>query len=112
MVELAKKRPLILQEVGYPSSTELSSSEAKQAQFVTNVFRAWGASAPRIPFLNVFLLHDLPSQKCEELAKYYGLPHDLNFRAFLCSLGLRHADGTPKLAWTSLVKGARTVGFK
>ncbi len=46
MVELAKKRPLILQEVGYPSSTELSSSEAMQAQFVTSVFRAWEECAP------------------------------------------------------------------
>ncbi len=112
MVDLAKGRPLILQEVGYPSSAVLSSSERKQAQFVTNVFTAWKANGNRIPFLNFFLLHDMLPQMCEELAKYYGLPHDPNFQAFLCSLGLRRADGRPKLAWTSLVNGARTVGLK
>jgi hypothetical protein len=112
MVDLAKSRLLILQEVGYPSSAILSSSEQKQAQFVTQVFRAWKANANRIPFLNFFLLHDLPTQMCAELAKYYGLPSDRNFQSFLCSLGLRHSDGRPKLAWTSLMDAVRKVGLK
>ncbi len=112
MVELASRWPVILQEVGYPSSAVLASSELKQAQFVSEVFRAWNTSASRIPFLNFFLLHDLPAQLCEELAQYYGLPHDRNFQAFLCSLGLRYADGRPKAAWPALVKSARTFGLK
>jgi len=112
MVDLAKGRPLILQEVGYPSSAILSSSDQKQAQFVTQVFRAWKANGNRIPFLNFFLLHDLPTQSCIELAKYYGLPSDRNFQSFLCSLGLRQSDGRPKLAWTSLMDAVRKVGLK
>lgn len=111
MAELASRWPVVLQEVGYPSSPVLSSSELRQAQFVSGVFRAWNASAARIPFLNYFLLHDLPPQLCEELAQYYGLPHDRNFKAFLCSLGLRYADGKPKSAWSALVKAAKTAGF-
>ncbi len=112
MVRLANRRPLILQEVGYPSSPVLSSSERKQAEFVTHVFSAWRATGNQIPFLNIFLLHDLPVPMCDELAKYYGLPRDKNFHAFLCSLGLRGSDGKPKLAWTSLVDGARSMGLK
>lgn len=112
MVDLAKSRPLILQEVGYPTSATLASSEEHQAQFVTSVFRAWNASAARIPFLNFFLLHDLAPQTCAEYARYYGLPTDGNFQSFLCSLGLRTADGKPKLAWPALVKAAKIAGLK
>jgi hypothetical protein len=111
MAALARRLPLVLQEVGYPSSPVLSSSELKQAQFVTGVFRAWNVSSSRIPFLNYFLLHDFPPQLCEELARYYGLPHDRNFQAFLCSLGLHYADGKPKSAWSALVKAAKAAGF-
>jgi hypothetical protein len=112
MVGLAGRGQVILQEVGYPSSTLLASSELTQAQFVTDVFRAWTPRIARIPFLNFFLLHDLPAPTCKELASYYGLPHDQNFQAFLCSVGLRHADGRPKPAWSALVKGARAAGLR
>jgi len=111
MTALASRWPVVLQEVGYPSATVLSSSELNQARFVRSVFRAWNASAARIPFLNYFLLHDLPPQLCGQLAQYYGLPHDRNFQAFLCSLGLRYADGKPKSAWSALVKAAKAAGF-
>lgn len=112
MAELASRWPVVLQEVGHPSATVLSSSQLLQAQFVRSVFRAWKASAARIPFLNYFLLHDFPPQLSEQLAQYYGLPRDRNFQAFLCTLGLRHADGTPKSAWSALVKSAKAAGFR
>lgn len=76
------------------------------------VFRAWKAHENRIPFLNFFLLHDMPPQMCDELTKYYDLPNNLNFRSYLCSLGLRQSDGRPKLAWTALVESAKQAGFK
>ena len=37
------------------------------------------------------------------LSLYYGLGGDQNFAAYLCSLGLRRVDGTPKPGWQALL---------
>lgn len=107
MLQFAGSRPLLLQEVGYPASPDNLSSEAQQAQFVSNVFAAWRAADGRIPFLNFFLLHDFPQQTCDAFGTYYGLPNVPTFKAFLCSLGLRQVDGTPRQAWSTLVTEAQ-----
>jgi hypothetical protein len=105
MLTMAAGRPVILQEVGFASSELLGSSEADQVAFVDNVFSAWEQAGEAIPFLDFFLLHDLSEQTCSDLEAYYGLSHE-RFHAFLCSLGLRQADGTPKLAWEAFVEQA------
>jgi hypothetical protein len=110
MVDMAGGRPVILQEVGYPSSEELGSSERAQAEFVEQAFLAWQSEAERIPFLNYFLLHDLTPEMCGQLQDYYGL-RDPGFEAFLCSLGLRQADGTPKEAWQTFLDATRASGI-
>lgn len=102
MVEMAAGRPVVLQEVGYPSAELLNGSEAEQAEFVQHVFEAWDAAGAAIPFLNYFLLHDLSEDLCTTLEGYYGLSHP-NFHAYLCSIGLRQADGTPKLGWQAFM---------
>jgi hypothetical protein len=106
MVALAKGRPLILQEVGYPTSALLGSSEQKQADFIANVYEAWHAAGGHIPFLNFFLMHDFTPAMCDGFEMYYGLPHNRNFYEFLCTLGLRRADGTTKRGWQVFVDGA------
>jgi hypothetical protein len=73
---------------------------------LSNVYKAWAAAGDRVPFLTFFLLHDIPSQQCDDLTKYYGLPNNESFRAYLCTLGLRKADGKPRLAWSAFVEGA------
>ncbi len=108
MVQLAKGRPVVLQEVGYPAAGQLSSSEQAQADFVNNVYAAWKAAGGSIPFLNFFLLHDLPPKMCDELAQYYGVG-GANFKAYLCSLGLRKVNGAPKAAWQAFSRGAGEV---
>lgn len=110
MVAMAGDRPIVLQEVGYPSAEMLSSSEKAQAEFVASVFRAWAAEGRRIPFLNYFLLHDFTSAMCGQMMDYYGL-HDANFEAYLCSLGLRRANGDPKLAWQTFLDQAKSAGI-
>lgn len=110
LLSLAGKRPLIMQEVGYPSSSVLSSSEQQQADFVGNVFKAWNAAGDKMPFLSYFLLHDLPAQMCDDFGKYYGLPNNRNFKEFLCTLGLRQVNGTPKLGWQAFVNAAAKKG--
>jgi hypothetical protein len=111
MLGLAGAKPLLLQEVGYPAATANLSSEAMQAQFVSNVFAAWKAANGKIPFLNYFLLHDFTQQMCDDFGVYYGAPSDTSFKAFLCSLGLRKDDGTPRAAWSTLQSEAAGAGL-
>lgn len=106
MVALAADKPVVLQEVGYPSASQLASSEQAQARFVHDVFVAWDQVGAAIPFLDFFLLHDFATSLCDQLAGYYGLPGNSNFKAYLCTLGLRHRDGTPKPAWAQFEAGA------
>ena len=106
-VTLAGGRPLVLQEVGYPSS----SSERNQADFVSSVFAAWRSTA-NIPYLNFSLMHDYDRAHCSKLPRFYGLPGNARFEAFLCSIGLRAADGRPKLGWTVLEREAAAAGFR
>ena len=111
MRSLAGNRPVVLQEVGYPSSTALSSSETIQSTYVSNVFQAWQTGSTQMPFLNYFALHDFTPAFCSTLAQYYGDSNDAAFHAYLCSLGLHLDDGTAKAAWQTLVNAATTQGF-
>lgn len=103
-------KPILLQEVGFPTSPALGSSEQLQAQFVANVFSAWVPAGDRIAYLNFFLLHDATLQTCNQIALQFGQSNP-NFVAFFCSLGLRNSDGSPKLGWQALVTAAEADGF-
>ena len=103
LIALAGNKPLVFQEVGYPSSSVGSSSEALQAEFVRQTFSAWRDANGRIPFLNWFLLHDFSTDVVDELTAYYGI-NNANFRAYLDSLGLRNRDNTDKQAWPVLLQ--------
>lgn len=111
MLTLAGARPLVLQEVGYPASALNNSSPALQAAFVTQVFAAWQQAGDRVPFLNVFMLHDFTQAMCDDFAVYYQLPGLPSFNAFLCSLGLRTASGAPRAAWGTLLDEVRKSGL-
>ena len=109
MLQLAGSRPLALQEVGYPTDPSLGSSESMQATFITKVFAQWQAAGARIPFANFVLLHDLTPDVCAAVASYYGLPADAGLKAYLCSLGLRHTDGSAKAGWANFAALAPTI---
>ncbi len=91
-------KPLLLQEVGYPADTSLGSSEEKQAAFVDAVFNALQKHQDKIGFVNFFLMYDIGEKLANVLTTNYGLA-DPHFHAFLGTLGLRQADGTPRQAW-------------
>ncbi len=111
MLAFAGSKPLVLQEVGYPAAASNGSSEARQAAFVSNVFAAWRAAPGRIPLLNFFPLHDYTAQMCADFGAYYGLPGVATFTDFLCSLGLRRANGTPRTAWSTLQTEAQAASL-
>jgi len=110
MVSLYLDRPIGVLEAGYPSSEKLGGSEALQAEFVRQVFRAWDAHAAQLKLLNFTWLTDAPEASVEAWTDYYGL-HDDRFAAYLATLGLRRADGRSKLAFEVLAAEAHVRGW-
>lgn len=98
MEAAAGRRPWLLQEAGYPAAALLGSSEQKQAAFIDALFDAAERHAARLQMVNVFLLHDFGDALVDSFLKYYRLPN-ARFRAYLATLGLKQADGTPRPAW-------------
>jgi hypothetical protein len=105
MVALAGSKPVVMQEVGYPSGTLNASSEQAEAEFVTSAIQAWRAEGNQMPFFNYFILYDFDQPTCAALDTYYGAS-DPAFTSYLCTLGLRHSDGSPKAAWNAFVTAA------
>ncbi len=102
MLVLAGTKSVVLQELGYPASPLNGSSEARQAAFFIDAIAAWRTRRDRMPFVSLFLLHDLPAQQCADLGVYYNLSNQPSFISFLCTLGLRRTDGTAKPAWNAV----------
>ncbi len=102
MLALAGTKPVVLQELGYPASPLNASSDAQQAAFFTDALAQWRQRADRMPFISLFQLHDFTAQQCAELGRYYNLPGQQTFISFLCSLGLRRADGSPRPSWEAV----------
>lgn len=99
MLTLAGTKPVVLQELGYPASPLNQSSETQQAAFFTDAIAQWRARSDRMPFVSLFLLHDFTPQQCSDFEVYDNLPNQPQFYSFLCTLGLRKADGTPRPSW-------------
>lgn len=103
MIAIASGRPVVLQELGYPASSLNRSSEAQQAAFFTDAIAQWRArGSTAMPFVSLFLLHDFTPQQCTDFGVYYNLPNQAQFIGFLCSLGLRKADGSPRPSWDAV----------
>lgn len=111
MVALAGGKPVILQEVGYPSAALLGSSEALQAQFVTSVFQSWQPLEAKIPFLCVFQLDDTAQATAQAYAQQQGMAANANFLAYVTSLGIRNADDTPKQGFAAFLAGVASLGL-
>lgn len=103
LLKVAGTKDVLLQEVGYPSGAGIGSSEDKQAMFY-KLFLSALTSREQIRLANIFLLHDFTPQLCETFIGYYGFEKSNDalkqkFRDFICTLGLKNTDGTPKKAW-------------
>ncbi len=91
-------------ETGWSSSARLNSSEEKQAEFVREYFTFINSTDAE--FVKWWGIHD--GKNCTESAKSFmtempWLENDASFMVpfteYMCSLGLKHSDGTPKKAW-------------
>jgi hypothetical protein len=121
LAALAGGKPLVMQEIGYPSASALGSSEQAQAQFINNVFQAWRGLGSQALFVNFVMLHDTTPAVCTQYAQYYGVAglgaNVNNWKAYFCSLGLRRSGGQAKPGWNVFLtqaaafSAARVSGF-
>lgn len=111
MIAAAGDKPVLLQEIGYPSgylpTPSNGSSGEKQRQFVENLFKAL-STRPQIRFFSYFLLGDLSNAECDNLTVYYGLSVPA-FREYLCSLGLYTGSGDAKPGFAAFIDGLKQI---
>ena len=112
MVEVSGDTPFFIVENGFSSSTELGSSEARQADYVEASVQAYLAQAGADGRLIWIGQHDV-GVSCQPAAESF-FPPEFDpstidpaawqaFQEYLCTLGLRRADGTPKPGWSVLL---------
>lgn len=87
-------KPIFIQEIGYPSSATLNSSETKQAEFFCNFFNAWDMYKDRVSYVSILRLNDVSLASAEETAVNYGIPNNQKFIEYIRTLGIRTWENT------------------
>ncbi|MBD3389567.1 hypothetical protein GF415_01275 [Candidatus Micrarchaeota archaeon] len=104
--EVVPGKPYAILETGWSSSEFLGSSEEKQNQFLEDFFSYYERTDAE--FVIWFSLHEWSD--CTEAAAPYvedfpevqeNEEYMERFREYLCSLGLKNPDGTPKKSWAT-----------
>jgi len=86
-------KDLFMQEIGYPSSATLNSSQAKQAEFFCNFFNAWDSHKEQIKHVSILRLNDVSEASAQETAVAYGIPGNTPFIEYIRTLGIRTWNG-------------------
>ncbi len=95
----AQGKPVMFQEVGYPSSELLGSSALKQAIFLQKFFDQMRSSQPAVIGMTYLFMTDFSKALVDSFGEYYNQPGNEKFKAFLMTLGLFDGAGNPKPAW-------------
>ena len=103
LTKVADGKSIVFQEIGYPSSPKLGSSDKNQADFMELAFKEI-RNHPQVEFANFFALHDLTPAICDYLAEHYTISSK-NYRQAMQSLGLRKSSGKARTAWDVVKKG-------
>ncbi|MEM1043433.1 MAG: hypothetical protein AAGI91_12490 [Bacteroidota bacterium] len=103
-------RPVYLAEAGYPASPQCESSDAMQAAFVRELFRAWDDHADQFRGISYSFLTDFSPASVGEFEVYYGIS-DERFLGFLGSLGLRSYDRSERPAFAVFRDEAAARGW-
>lgn len=111
IIAAAEGLPVLFQEVGYPSgdaaNPQNGSSAELQRQFFANFFEVV-RQQPQVRFASVLQLSDWSVAECDAFVRYYtGQETFPPLHEYLCSLGLRAADGTPKPAYSVFLNAVR-----
>jgi hypothetical protein len=108
MLAIAGEKPVALVELGWSTAAGLGGSYTDQEAFIRQAFEALGEHRQRIAYLTWFSLHDGTRETCNQAALSFipdrpDLAQDETFMRdfvdFLCFIGLRENDGTPKPGW-------------
>ena len=109
MFALAGGKKIAVVETSWSSSRMLESSEETQAEYVRAIFEILQTHKDEIEFLMWITLHDSTPEECRKSAEFFvtGVSDETleneavmaRFSEFMCFLGLRRTDGTPKPAW-------------
>lgn len=105
--ELSGDKQIVFQEIGYPASKKLGTSEKNQADFIERTINEM-RSDDRVQFANFMLLHDFTPAIADFLAQNYGFTSK-NYRPMIQNLGLRKSTGKPKMAWQVMKKALKEV---
>lgn len=105
MRRVAAGRKVVLQEIGYPSSTLLSSSQDKQAEFYRLAFQ--NLDAQTFEAANWMVLGDLSDAVTKQYSQFYKLKGAAKFEAALQTLGLFDTQGKPKKSWDIFLQQVR-----
>ena len=110
--KLYPRRTIHFIEAGYPSGPKCNSSEAKQKQFIDEIFSAWDEHADQIHLVLFVWLTDVPASAVAGFTSYYGVKAPA-FAEYLATLGLRTnpGAGTDKPAFTALKQQAKARGW-
>lgn len=110
LTSVYKGKTIYITETGYPSSTFLQSSEAKQMEFVGEIFKAWDKHSSQIQLIDFVWLHDLSKSELDSMKEYYSISNNA-FIEFLETLGLRTYGGRDKPAFVALKAEAKARGW-
>ncbi len=100
MMTVAGAKPLLLQEIGYPTSSAVGSSPDQQAKFIHQVFGQLDKYQDRIAMADYFMQTDFSAALMKFFEPYYGIS-DATFLSFLGSLGLCDSAGKPQAGWNA-----------
>jgi hypothetical protein len=111
MLQASEEVPFIVVENGFSSSPDLGSDEGRQARYIRDSFSALTTHRSDFNWHVWFSFHDMSPRACNELALSFvpGASNDMDtsawndFEEYLCSLGLKNNDGSPKQAWDVLL---------
>ena len=104
------QRTIAFAEIGSSSTSQCGSSEALQADFVTEAFKAWDRHADQVELLEFVWMHDISSAQLSVYEQYYGVS-DPCFLEYLATLGLKSPEGVDKPAWQRLTAEAAARGW-
>jgi hypothetical protein len=106
MIAAARGKPILLQEVGYPSSPNNDSSDERQAQFIQAVFDNLRSHRSSLIAANFFLMSDFSDDWVNMFSKYYKSNND-RFKSYLKTLGMFDDHGRAKPSWEVFTRNLR-----
>jgi hypothetical protein len=106
MLFAAEGKPLVITELGYPSSDLIGSSEDAQAEFVGRLLQEVTLRRNAVSFVGWGALHDPAPAWCQARAAACGHPDSLELYVYWCSTGLRTRQGSTKPSFDEFRAGA------